>query len=60
MKVDNDCTAKGVSIENMNTLSTLVGSNFKISFIKYGINYKVIVQAAQNIAHYQKIFKAVC
>jgi HAE1 family hydrophobic/amphiphilic exporter-1 len=47
MKVDNDCTAKGVSIENaMNTLSTLVGSNFKISFIKYGINYKVIVQAA--------------
>jgi HAE1 family hydrophobic/amphiphilic exporter-1 len=30
----------------MNTLSTLVGSNYEISFIKYGINYKVIVQAA--------------
>jgi HAE1 family hydrophobic/amphiphilic exporter-1 len=39
-------TAKGISIENaMNTLSTLVGSNYEISFIKYGINYKVIVQA---------------
>lgn len=30
----------------MNTLSTLVGSNYEISFIKYGFNYKVIVQAA--------------
>jgi HAE1 family hydrophobic/amphiphilic exporter-1 len=29
----------------MNTLS-LVGSNYEISFIKYGINYKVIVQAS--------------
>jgi HAE1 family hydrophobic/amphiphilic exporter-1 len=29
----------------MNTLSTLVGSNYEISFIKYGIN-KVIVQAS--------------
>jgi HAE1 family hydrophobic/amphiphilic exporter-1 len=29
----------------MNTLSTL-GSNYEISFIKYGINYKVIVQAS--------------
>lgn len=38
---------KGVSIENaMNTLSTLVGSNYEISFIKFGINYKVIVQAS--------------
>lgn len=48
MKVDNDLAQqKGVSIENaMNTLSTLVGSNYEISFIKYGINYKVIVQAA--------------
>jgi HAE1 family hydrophobic/amphiphilic exporter-1 len=48
MKVDNDIAQqKGVSIENaMNTLSTLVGSNYEISFIKYGINYKVIVQAA--------------
>jgi len=48
MKVDNDAAQqKGVSIENaMNTLSTLVGSNYEISFIKYGINYKVIVQAS--------------
>jgi HAE1 family hydrophobic/amphiphilic exporter-1 len=48
MKVDNDLAQqKGISIENaMNTLSTLVGSNYEISFIKYGINYKVIVQAA--------------
>ncbi|MBA4275233.1 efflux RND transporter permease subunit [Flavobacterium sp.] len=48
MKVDNDLAQqKEVSIENaMNTLSTLVGSNYEISFIKYGINYKVIVQAA--------------
>lgn len=48
MKVDNDLAQqKGVSIENaMNTLSTLVGSNYEISFIKYGFNYKVIVQAA--------------
>ncbi|MFT5253961.1 MAG: HAE1 family hydrophobic/amphiphilic exporter-1, partial [Flavobacteriales bacterium] len=48
MKVDNDLAQqKGVSIENaMNTLSTLVGSNYEISFIKYGINYKVIVQAS--------------
>ncbi|MEG1238904.1 MAG: efflux RND transporter permease subunit, partial [Flavobacterium sp.] len=48
MKVDNDLAQqKGVSIENaMNTLSTLVGSNYEISFIKFGINYKVIVQAS--------------
>ena len=48
LKVDNDLAQqKGVSIENaMNTLSTLVGSNYEISFIKYGYNYKVIVQAA--------------
>ena len=30
----------------MNTLSTLIGSNYEISFIKYGRMYKVIVQAA--------------
>lgn len=30
----------------MNTLSTLIGSNYEISFIKFGFNYKVIVQAA--------------
>jgi HAE1 family hydrophobic/amphiphilic exporter-1 len=48
LKVDNDLAQqKGVSIENaMSTLSTLVGSNYEISFIKYGFNYKVIVQAA--------------
>jgi len=48
LKVDNDLAQqKGVSIENaMNTLSTLIGSNYEISFIKFGFNYKVIVQAA--------------
>jgi HAE1 family hydrophobic/amphiphilic exporter-1 len=48
LKVDNDLAQqKGVSIDNaMNTLSTLVGSNYEISFIKFGLNYKVIVQAA--------------
>ena len=48
LKIDNDLAQqKGVSIENaMSTLSTLVGSNYEISFIKYGFNYKVIVQAA--------------
>jgi HAE1 family hydrophobic/amphiphilic exporter-1 len=54
LKVDNDLAQqKGVSIENaMNTLSTLVGSNYEISFIKYGFNYKVIVQAAP---HYRAL-----
>ena len=48
LSVDNDIAQqKGVSIENaMNTLSTLIGSNYEISFIKYGRQYKVIVQAA--------------
>jgi HAE1 family hydrophobic/amphiphilic exporter-1 len=48
LRVDNDLAQqKGVTIDNaMNTLSTLVGSNYEISFIKFGINYKVIVQAA--------------
>lgn len=48
LKVDNDLAQqKGVSIENaMNTLSTLVGSNYEISFIKFGRQYKVIVAAA--------------
>ncbi|WP_345209050.1 efflux RND transporter permease subunit [Mucilaginibacter gynuensis] len=47
LKVDNDLAQqKGITIDNaMNTLSTLVGSNYEISFIKFGINYKVIVQA---------------
>jgi HAE1 family hydrophobic/amphiphilic exporter-1 len=50
LKVDNDIAQqKGVSIENaMNTMSTLVGSNYEISFIKFGRQYKVIVQAAAN------------
>jgi HAE1 family hydrophobic/amphiphilic exporter-1 len=41
----------------MNTLSTLVGSNYEISFIKYGINYKVIVQASPSIALPEDILK---
>ncbi|GAA4800211.1 efflux RND transporter permease subunit [Olivibacter ginsenosidimutans] len=47
LKVDNEIAQqKGVSIENaMNTLSTLVGSNYETSFIKYDRQYKVIVQA---------------
>ncbi|RYY94743.1 MAG: hydrophobe/amphiphile efflux-1 family RND transporter, partial [Chitinophagaceae bacterium] len=48
MKIDNDIAQqKGVSIENaMNTLSTLVGSNYETSFIRFGRQYKVMVQAA--------------
>ncbi|MFY7664569.1 efflux RND transporter permease subunit [Flavobacterium sp.] len=48
LRIDNDLAQqKGVSIEDAtNTLSTLVGSNYEISFIKYGRQYKVIVQAA--------------
>lgn len=48
LKVDNDIAQqKGVSIDNaMNTLSTLVGSNYEISFIKFGRQYKVIIAAA--------------
>jgi HAE1 family hydrophobic/amphiphilic exporter-1 len=48
LAVDNDIAKqKGVSIENaMNTLSTLVGSNYEISFIQFGRQYKVIVQAS--------------
>jgi HAE1 family hydrophobic/amphiphilic exporter-1 len=48
LRVDNDIAQqKGVTIENaMNTLSTLVGSNYEISFIEYGRQYKVIVQAS--------------
>ncbi|RZJ65453.1 MAG: efflux RND transporter permease subunit [Flavobacterium sp.] len=50
LHIDNDIAQqKGVSIENaLNTMSTLVGSNYEISFIKYGRAYKVIVQAAAN------------
>jgi HAE1 family hydrophobic/amphiphilic exporter-1 len=48
LRVDNDLAQqKGISIENaMNTLSTLIGSNYEISFIKYDRQYKVIVQAS--------------
>lgn len=47
LKIDNDIAQqKGVTIENaMNTLSTLIGSNYETSFIKYGRQYKVMVQA---------------
>ncbi|MFL5746854.1 MAG: efflux RND transporter permease subunit [Niastella sp.] len=48
LSVDNDIAQqKGVSIDNaMNSLSTLIGSNYEISFIKFSRMYKVIVQAA--------------
>ncbi len=47
LRIDNDIAQqKGISIDNaMNTLSTLVGSNYEISFIRFGRQYKVIVQA---------------
>ncbi|RYD90660.1 MAG: hydrophobe/amphiphile efflux-1 family RND transporter, partial [Sphingobacteriales bacterium] len=47
LKIDNDIAKqKGVTIENaMNTLSTLIGSNYETSFIKFGRQYKVMVQA---------------
>lgn len=48
LRIDNDLAQqKGVSIDNaMNTLSTLIGSNYEISFIKFDRQYKVIVQAS--------------
>jgi HAE1 family hydrophobic/amphiphilic exporter-1 len=48
MRIDNDMAQqKGITIDNaMNTLSTLVGSNYEISFIKYDRQYKVIVQTS--------------
>ena len=47
LRVDNDIAQqKGVTIDNaMNTLSTLVGSNYETNFIKYDRQYKVMVQA---------------
>ncbi|WP_214225976.1 efflux RND transporter permease subunit [Pedobacter sp. B4-66] len=47
LRVDNDIAQqKGITIENaMNTLSTLVGSNYETNFIKYDRQYKVMVQA---------------
>ncbi|GEP90611.1 hydrophobic/amphiphilic exporter-1, HAE1 family [Chitinophaga terrae (ex Kim and Jung 2007)] len=48
LRVDNDIAQqKGVTIDNaMNTLSTLIGSNYEISFIKFDRQYKVIIQAS--------------
>ncbi len=48
LRIDNDLAQqKGVTIENAtNTLSTLLGSNYEISFIKFDRQYKVIVQAS--------------
>ena len=48
LRIDNDIAQqKGVTIENaMNTLSTLLGSNYETSFIKFGRQYKVMVQAS--------------
>lgn len=47
LRIDNDIAQqKGVTIENaMNTLSTLIGSNYETNFIKYDRQYKVMVQA---------------
>jgi len=47
LRIDNDIAQqKGVTIENaMNTLSTLVGSNYETNFIKFDRQYKVMVQA---------------
>ncbi|REC74956.1 hydrophobe/amphiphile efflux-1 family RND transporter [Chryseobacterium elymi] len=48
LKVDNDLAEqKGVTIENaMDNLSTLIGSNYETSFIRFDRPYKVIVQAS--------------
>jgi HAE1 family hydrophobic/amphiphilic exporter-1 len=48
LRVDNEIAKqKGVTIENaMNTLSTLIGSNYETNFIKYDRQYKVMVQAS--------------
>ncbi|MFT3980564.1 MAG: efflux RND transporter permease subunit [Ferruginibacter sp.] len=45
--VDNDIAQqKGVTIDNaMNTLSTLIGSNYETNFIRFDRQYKVMVQA---------------
>jgi len=47
LHIDNDkAQQKGVSIDNaMSNLSTLVGSEYATSFIKYDRQYKVMVQA---------------
>lgn len=47
LNIDNEkAQQKGVTIDNaMNTLSTLIGSNYETSFIKFDRQYKVMVQA---------------
>ncbi|RYY20455.1 MAG: hydrophobe/amphiphile efflux-1 family RND transporter, partial [Sphingobacteriaceae bacterium] len=47
LHIDNDIAQqKGVTLDNaMNTLSTLIGSNYETNFIKYDRQYKVMVQA---------------
>lgn len=47
LNIDNEkAQQKGVTIDNaMNTLSTLVGSDYETSFIKFDRQYKVMVQA---------------
>ncbi|MFC4263823.1 efflux RND transporter permease subunit [Ferruginibacter yonginensis] len=47
LNIDNDkAQQKGITIDNaMNTLSTLIGSNYETNFIKYDRQYKVMVQA---------------
>lgn len=48
LNIDNDkAQQKGVTIDNaMNTLSTLIGSTYETSFIKYDRQYNVMVQAS--------------
>ena len=48
LKIDNDkAQQKGISIEKaMDNLSTLIGSNYETSFIKYDRQYKVMVQVS--------------
>lgn len=47
LRIDNDIAQqKGVTLENaMNTLSTMIGSNYETNFIKYDRQYNVMVQA---------------
>jgi HAE1 family hydrophobic/amphiphilic exporter-1 len=48
LHIDNDIAQqKGVTIDNaMGNLSTLVGSNYETNFIKFGRQYKIMVQAS--------------
>ncbi len=63
LNVDNDkAQQKGVTIEKaMDNLSTLVGSNYETSFIKFDRQYKVMVQASPEYrALPQDILKLYC